>query len=1559
MMKRMKKNDQTVNQGFRGGRLRKMLSGFLAMTCAVSMMSGNVSIAMADEASTEFTLAGAGSGQDVTVRFGSGENQNINLHINPETGALDESETLAGAFSQGEVGTETEAETEAETETDAETYLETESEFSAETEADVENIAETEAEYSAETEMEYSAETEADIENIEETETETEAKLVYTYEDGKVRVTATLQEAGAIPTDAKLRVTPVTPDGTGYNYDAYMQALNDNADVIAPSSAGDQSHTADLTQPGVAKMTGTETPESYNQSNTLLYDIAFIGPEYDEDGKPIKGSEVEYQPEAGSVNISIEFISNQLTEDINASEDKDVSIVHLPVSDSVKGENTTTADATNISAGDILVEKVDAQVSVDGGSADFNLDHFSVVAAVNQNNSVVRVNIAFQDSDGNAVSTQPDLDGATLYMFIRKTDGQRRIVKKMAWTDGVFTGIVSGFYDQNSGKNSDGSLYPFDSGAQYELTLFSYKGNYGESSDVDTNNENGKTFLRDGMVMGSYTLDLPDALSGRRNPVSAGYEYTAVASGFGKAGGDTFQSVLGDAVNYGIVTEYYYQDGGDAETNVAAYKAMCTTQTGNDVTNDIEQTFILAEVENKFLIKGFPAYVKVPADDASKVNAVGAVLTIDSSQTKAELMAEVKAMLDYTKWQSNALMQISANARIDECKDQKYCVDLSDREAGTYYVTVTDAMYDKIMGEADKLRIIKSDDQTVVFNVAKSGWLQMQKYSIGKDGSYIGSDSYMNTKEPVPQTIIWNMPNATYVQINGSVTGTILAHKAEVKVDGTSSGWLIAKKVTIGSGEWHNVYQFVKKISGSAILRASKTIRNAASSVSGFKFTLDYKDGDVWKEAKTETNDKSAVSFSELPCLTYSASNFTKAGTDDQGRDYADYFYRIRETAGSQDSEGNAYVMDTRVYYAKVRVTRTQSSNAEVRYTASEPQYYTDEACTIPIAENTLPTFDNTPSDGTIVNVVKNWAGPIADGVTGIKVQLFRNGEAVTGEDAVLLLNDENEWSGSFEGLDTSGENGQPYTYTVAELSPDGTPVINGGTIVFGNGKTAAEYQVSIQESQPKNFTITNTAPEKTNLTVKKVWDIEGSNIENLPTVQVNVYRVPRSGGSASSLNVNSLTSTPTTLRSTGSALQSLGTGAGETAGTNTGTQTNTGEKDTQETTAQETTVQETDPLQTNAPEPETVDLKTMITDSGTTTPTVVEEPRNPRVHVFGSGNDFYMNISEDSSSIKLVFVRVTDQWNIASVFDTMGADGISYRLNKASSVELEDRKDYYVSTYVSDPIALTKDLYAKWDESYFFTFYTFKLDAVRCIDGKSSDLTQAADTTASSTARLIDTLTLSASTGWEASLKDLPLTGPDGVEYEYYVEEVELTGFTSEYSSRTTVRAVVGDTEKTLYAPVNGEITITNHPEVTHIPVHKEWQDEHPENRPASITLKLMDGGTVVRTAEVTPVNGQWEYDFTELPKYRYQGETPEKIQYTVVEELEANSSYSSHVTVQTEANGDITSVQVVNTENASYSMPATGGEGTRMIYLMSMTLIALAGIGLIAVRRRREEAG
>ena len=61
-------------------------------------------------------------------------------------------------------------------------------------------------------------------------------KTSYTYEDNSIKVTATLQKADAIPDDAELVVTPVTEGTKDYNYNAYMQALNDNADKIADSA---------------------------------------------------------------------------------------------------------------------------------------------------------------------------------------------------------------------------------------------------------------------------------------------------------------------------------------------------------------------------------------------------------------------------------------------------------------------------------------------------------------------------------------------------------------------------------------------------------------------------------------------------------------------------------------------------------------------------------------------------------------------------------------------------------------------------------------------------------------------------------------------------------------------------------------------------------------------------------------------------------------------------------------------------------------------------------------------------------------------------------------------------------------------------------------------------------------------------------------------------------------------------------------------------------------------------------------------------------------------------
>ncbi|MEE8836756.1 MAG: FctA domain-containing protein, partial [Eubacteriales bacterium] len=179
-------------------------------------------------------------------------------------------------------------------------------------------------------------------------------KTVYSYEDSHISVTATLTDPKAVPDSARFVVTPVTQNSTAYNYDAYMDALNKDADAEADEPV-------------------------YTDENTLLYDMAFYYDEPQEDGST---KEVEFEPVDGSVQIAAEFKKDQLTKDIAAENDEDVEVTHLPLTDEVKDSVDTTAKATNISTDDVKVENVQsANVSVDGTqTAEFSTASFSVFA---------------------------------------------------------------------------------------------------------------------------------------------------------------------------------------------------------------------------------------------------------------------------------------------------------------------------------------------------------------------------------------------------------------------------------------------------------------------------------------------------------------------------------------------------------------------------------------------------------------------------------------------------------------------------------------------------------------------------------------------------------------------------------------------------------------------------------------------------------------------------------------------------------------------------------------------------------------------------------------------------------------------------------------------------------------------------------------------------------------------------------------------------------------------------------------------------------------------------
>ena len=277
----------------------------------------------------------------------------------------------------------------------------------------------------------------------------------------------------------------------------------------------------------------------------------------------------------------------------------------------------------------------------------------------------------------------------------------------------------------------------------------------------------------------------------------------ALAADSRHAGSGIHHDILGDAIDYGIVTGTFSLTYGDAQSNVAAQNATCRTQTGNDLTNPVEQPFLLARINDVFRIKGFDAHVRTNADDAEKVVATGSTkVTTSTSKSADELHAEVQALMDHVRGQSDRLAGQEQTPGVSLSENHgKVVLDTRGKGFGTIFVTVDEETYRTISSEASKLQVHKDDGQTIVFNVMGDATV-LHKFDINGTGA----DSFLDKNAgTMPQGIVWNFPHAKNLVVRGSVTGVVLAPQAEVTVHATSSGWLVAQAVEIGNGEWHNV----------------------------------------------------------------------------------------------------------------------------------------------------------------------------------------------------------------------------------------------------------------------------------------------------------------------------------------------------------------------------------------------------------------------------------------------------------------------------------------------------------------------------------------------------------------------------------------------------------------------------------------------------------------------------------------------------------------------------------------------------------------------------------
>ena len=235
---------------------------------------------------------------------------------------------------------------------------------------------------------------------------------------------------------------------------------------------------------------------------------------------------------------------------------------------------------------------------------------------------------------------------------------------------------------------------------------------------------------------------------------------------------------LGKAYNYGIVADTFDQQA-DAQTNFAVKHYSNGHYVGDD-------------------ISGVPGFILV-GDAQNAENTVKLKSNAQDTQVYYENFG-TKVINDYVDEMRNAVIQKSNEAwncestAVYEDKgmnDQN--ITMPGSSAGIYYLNVTTEMWKTMNQQQGIIKISIADGQTLVMNIAGDD-INIYRFSI--NGASTASSKGLADK------VIFNMQEATKVSIS-ETAGAVIAPQAEVYVNSTCSGWVVARTVVNGGGELH------------------------------------------------------------------------------------------------------------------------------------------------------------------------------------------------------------------------------------------------------------------------------------------------------------------------------------------------------------------------------------------------------------------------------------------------------------------------------------------------------------------------------------------------------------------------------------------------------------------------------------------------------------------------------------------------------------------------------------------------------------------------------------
>ena len=319
----------------------------------------------------------------------------------------------------------------------------------------------------------------------------------------------------------------------------------------------------------------------------------------------------------------------------------------------------------------------------------------------------------------------------------------------------------------------------------------------------------------------------------------------------------------------------------------------------------------------------------------------------------------------------------------------------------------------------------------------------------------------------------------------------------------------------------------------------------------------------------------------------------------------------------------------------------------------------------------------------------------------------------------------------------------------------------------------------------------------------------------------------------------------------------------------------------------------------------------------------------------------------QDGKRPTFITVKVMDGSTIVDTLEVTAANGwkfeskdlpkyrngqeIAYTLKEDAVAQYETKIDKFTITNSYTPETVKVSGQKVWDDANNQDGKRPASIKVKILDGD----------------KVVDELEVTAATEWKFESKNLP-KNKKGKKINYTVlEEVTVEGYSSSQEQAT-----------------DGSYTLTNSYKPTQIAVKGTavWSDAENQDkvRPSKITVRLLADGKPIKEQVVSEENG-WQYDFSDLPKYK----DGKEIVYSVAADpvdgykLEINGTQLtfSHIPAKKESVEDKVSTNKPGGQapkGGGKALPRTGQEESLLVTILGFLAALLAGGMLMAKAKR-----